>query len=107
MLTFGILAAMSGTGSKLLSNFSNPLKICMIYEADSASLDAAGSSVYGSVLVKVNTPLPGVAAEEEVVVLEEAVLVDKPHPADMLTKTNINASDKNSIFFKADLPFLF
>jgi hypothetical protein len=78
----------------------------MIYEADSASLDAAGSSVYGSVLVKVNTPLPGVAAEEEVVVLEEAVLVDK-HPANMLTKTNINASDKNSIFFKADLPFLF
>jgi hypothetical protein len=57
--------------------------------------------------VKVNTPLPGVAAEEEVVALEEAVLVDEPHPANKLTKTNINASDKNSIFFKADLPFLF
>ena len=79
----------------------------MIYEVDSASLDAAGSSVYGSVLVKVTTPLPGVAAEEEVVAPEETVLVDEPHPANRLTKININASDKNNIFFKADLPFLF
>ena len=100
-----MLAAMSGTGSRLLSNFSNPLNICVIYEVDKASLEAAGSSVYGSIFVKVRTPLPVVAAEA---VVDEEVFVDnKPQLAKRLLKTNNIVIDKYAIFFTIDLPFSF
>jgi hypothetical protein len=100
-----MLAAISGTGSRLLSNFSNPLNICVIYELDRASLEAAGSSVYGSVFVKVRIPLPEVAAEE--VVAEEVFVDNKPQLAKRLLKTNNIAIDKYAIFFTIDLPFSF
>ena len=66
----GILSAMSGTGSRLVSNLSSPLYICMIYPSDRASLATAGSRVYGSLLVSVRIPFP---AGMFVVVLEVAV----------------------------------
>ena len=96
---------MSGVGSRLLSNFSNPLNICIIYEVDRASLEAAGSRVYGSVLVKVRTPPPVVTAEE--VVLEETLLDTELQLVNKLAATNNIANDKYNIFFKADLPFSF
>jgi hypothetical protein len=70
----------------------------MIYEVDNASLEAAGSRVYGSVLVKVRTPLPEVADEE--VLLDDELQLLK-----ILARININAKDKYIIFFKADLSF--
>ena len=91
---------MSGTGSRLLSNLSKPLNICTIYEADSESLEAAGSRVYGAVLVKVKIPLPEEAGEEVVLDRNRLQLLK------IVTEIKINTSDKCNIFFTADLSFI-
>ena len=83
-----MLSAMSGTGSRLLSNFKSPLYICIIYPADKASLETAGSSVNGSVLVIVRTPLP----EEEVG--EGVVFDDGVQPLRILPMIKLNANNK-------------
>jgi hypothetical protein len=76
-----------------------------MYEPDKASLVVAGSRVYGAVLVKVKMPLPEEVGEE---IGEEVVLNrDRLHPLKKLLEININASDRNNIFFKAGLSFLF
>ena len=90
---------MSGTGSRLSFNLSNPLNICTIYEADSASLEAAGSKVYGAVLLKVKTPLPEEVGEEVVFDRIGLQLLKTP------PENNISANNKCNNFFKADLPF--
>jgi hypothetical protein len=89
---------------------------------DNASLEAAGSKVYGSVLVKVRTPPPAVVAEEVVVgevvldesgvketvgefVVEVALLDNNPQLLRKVANSNIEAIDKYIIFFKIVLPF--
>jgi DNA phosphorothioation-dependent restriction protein DptG len=86
----------------------------MIYELESASLAVAGSRVYGSVLVKVNTPLLALVADEvliDKVVLDELAFLEVALAEELqllikLAKINRNANIEYIIFFKAILPFL-
>jgi hypothetical protein len=74
----------------------------------------AGSRVYGSVLVKVNTPLLALVADEVLidrVVLDELAFLEVAFVVELQllikpAKINRTANIGYIIFFKATLPFL-